>query len=99
MRDPEGRCPCPTPGRLPNRTPRADGPPTSSGGAPPGGLAPNLRAMPMRFDCKFFESRSYPNGETVHKCDIDLAPEAPWRCPTDCKGFVRRTDVAWSYGS
>jgi hypothetical protein len=55
--------------------------------------------MPMRFDCKFFESRSYPNGETVHKCDIDLAPEAPWRCPEGCQGFVRRTDVAWSYGS
>lgn len=53
----------------------------------------------MRYDCKFFESRSYPNGETVHKCDIDLAPEAPWRCPANCEGFVKRTDVAWSYGS
>jgi hypothetical protein len=55
--------------------------------------------MPMRYDCKFYESRTYPNGETVHKCDIDLAPEAPWRCPADCKGYVRRTDVAWNYGT
>lgn len=54
----------------------------------------------MRQDCKFFESRSYGNGETVRKCDLDLAPEAPWRCPDDCKGFQRRlVDVNWSHGS
>ena len=45
--------------------------------------------MPMRQDCKFFESRSYPNGETVRKCDLDLAPEAPWRCPDDCSAYER----------
>ncbi len=56
--------------------------------------------MPMRQDCKFFESRSYPNGDTVRKCDLDLAPEAPWRCPADCPKFTRRlADVTWSYGS
>ena len=32
--------------------------------------------MPMRTECKNFESRSYPNGDTVRKCDLDLAPEA-----------------------
>ena len=56
--------------------------------------------MPMRQDCKHFESRSYPNGDTVRKCDLDLAPEAPWRCPDDCAKYTRRlADVNWSYGS
>jgi hypothetical protein len=56
--------------------------------------------MPMRQDCLHFESRTYPNGDTVRKCDLDLAPEAPWRCPDDCAGFTRRrVDVNWSYGS
>ncbi len=56
--------------------------------------------MPMRQDCKFFESRSYPNGDTVRKCDLDLAPEAPWRCPENCPGYQRRlADVNWAHGS
>ncbi|MYI54689.1 MAG: hypothetical protein F4110_12040 [Acidimicrobiaceae bacterium] len=56
--------------------------------------------MPMRQDCKYFESRTYPNGDTVRKCDLDLAPEAPWRCPDDCPKYTRRmADVNWSYGS
>lgn len=56
--------------------------------------------MPMRQDCKYFESRSYPNGETVRKCDLDLAPEAPWRCPDDCPSYTRRlADVNWKHGS
>lgn len=56
--------------------------------------------MPMRQDCLHFESRTYPNGETVRKCDLDLAPEAPWRCPESCPSFTkRRVDVNWSYGS
>ena len=56
--------------------------------------------MPMRQDCKNFESRSYPNGDTVRKCNLDLAPEAPWRCPDDCGSFAkRRVDVNWSHGT
>jgi len=54
----------------------------------------------MRQDCKNFESRSYPNGDTVRKCNLDLAPEAPWRCPEDCESFAkRRVDVNWSHGT
>ena len=54
----------------------------------------------MRQDCKHFESRTYPNGETVRKCDLDLAPEAPWRCPADCPRYERRlADVNWAHGS
>ena len=54
----------------------------------------------MRQDCKYFESRTYANGETVRKCDLDLAPEAPWRCPADCASFTRRlADVNWSHGT
>ncbi len=54
----------------------------------------------MRQDCKYFESRTYPTGDTVRKCDLDLAPEAPWRCPQDCPKYeLRLADVAWSHGT
>jgi len=56
--------------------------------------------MPMRESCKFFESRTYANGETVRKCDLDLAPEAPWRCPDDCPAYTPRlADVNWAHGT
>jgi hypothetical protein len=56
--------------------------------------------MPMRTDCRHYESRTYSNGEVVRKCRLDLAPEAPWRCPDDCPMFERRRiDVAWNYGT
>jgi hypothetical protein len=56
--------------------------------------------MPMRTDCRHYESRSYANGETVRKCALDLAPEAPWRCPDACPSFEqRRFDAGWQYGS
>ncbi|HEY7071440.1 MAG TPA: hypothetical protein VH479_15035 [Acidimicrobiales bacterium] len=36
----------------------------------------------------------------MRKCDLDLAPEAPWRCPEDCPRYERRmADVNWSHGS
>jgi hypothetical protein len=54
----------------------------------------------MREECKNFESRTYANGETVRKCNIDLAPDAPWRCPEPCSGYAPRlADVDWSHGS
>ncbi len=54
----------------------------------------------MRQDCKYFESRTYRNGETVRKCDLDLAPEAPWKCPADCAAYAPRlADVNWAHGS
>jgi hypothetical protein len=56
--------------------------------------------MPMRENCKNFESRTYRNGDTVRKCNLDLAPEAPWRCPDDCPAFeARLADVNWKYGT
>ena len=54
----------------------------------------------MRKECKNFESRTYANGDTVRKCNLDLAPDAPWRCPDQCAGFERRlADSGWVYGS
>ena len=54
----------------------------------------------MRTNCKHYETRSYAGGETVRKCNIDLAPEAPWRCPADCSAFeLRLADVSWQHGS
>ena len=56
--------------------------------------------MPMREGCKFYESRTYPNGETVRKCDLDMAPEAPWRCPDGCPAYQpRMADVNWAHGT
>ena len=54
----------------------------------------------MRSDCKHYETRTYPTGDTVRKCNLDLAPEAPWRCPENCTGFDRRmADVDWQRGT
>src|SRR5215207_8020849 len=54
----------------------------------------------MRQECKNFESRTYANGDTVRKCNLDLAPDAPWRCPDNCPAYERRlADSRWVYGS
>ncbi|NOX29914.1 MAG: hypothetical protein GXP35_07700 [Actinobacteria bacterium] len=59
-----------------------------------------LGFMPMRTNCHQYESRSYPNGDTVRKCNLDLAPEAPWRCPDDCASYQpRQLDAGWIHGS
>ena len=56
--------------------------------------------MPMRVNCKHYETRTYGTGETVHMCRLDLAPEAPWRCPDECVGFEQRVfDAGWTHGS
>jgi hypothetical protein len=58
-----------------------------------------MGGVPMREECKNLESRTYPSGETVRKCNLDLAPEAPWRCPDPCSGYERRlADVNWRHG-
>jgi hypothetical protein len=41
----------------------------------------------MRENCRHFESRSYPGGEVARFCVLDLAPEAPWKCPDDCPKY------------
>ena len=54
----------------------------------------------MREECKHFQSRTYASGEVARWCELDLAPEAPWRCPADCESFKPRlADVAWDHGS
>jgi len=54
----------------------------------------------MRQDCKHFQSRTYHSGDTMRKCVLDLAPEAPWNCPADCSSYERRlADVNWRHGS
>ena len=33
-------------------------------------------------------------------CRLDLAPEAPWRCPEDCPSYQRKMiDAGWVQGS
>src|SRR5271167_92889 len=56
--------------------------------------------MPMREECKHFQSRTYASGEVARFCTLDLAPEAPWRCPADCARYERRlADAGWVHGS
>ncbi len=43
----------------------------------------------MREDCRHFQSRTYSTGEVARFCVLDLAPEAPWRCPDDCPKYQR----------
>jgi hypothetical protein len=43
----------------------------------------------MREDCRHFESRTYEGGEVARFCVLDLAPEAPWRCPENCAAYER----------
>jgi hypothetical protein len=53
--------------------------------------------VPMREDCRNYESRTYNSGEVVRMCRLDLAPDAPWRCPDECAKFSRRTiDAGWT---
>jgi hypothetical protein len=46
-----------------------------------------VRAMPMREDCRHFESRTYDSGEVARYCTLGLAPEQPWRCPEHCDRY------------
>jgi hypothetical protein len=56
--------------------------------------------MPMREECKHFQSRTYASGEVARFCVLDLAPEAPWRCPEGCPRYERRlADAGWAHGS
>ena len=56
--------------------------------------------MSMREECKHFQSRTYVTGDVARFCSLDLAPEAPWRCPGECAKYERRlADVAWNHGS
>jgi hypothetical protein len=56
--------------------------------------------VPMREECKHFQSRTYASGEVARFCQLDLAPEAPWRCPDNCPSYERRlADVGWVHGS
>src|SRR5271163_3737705 len=53
----------------------------------------------MREECKHFQSRTYASGEVARFCLLDLAPEAPWRCPENCPSYERRlADAGWTHG-
>ena len=54
----------------------------------------------MREDCRHFQSRTYPSGEAARFCVLNLAPEAPWRCPEDCPRYQRDIiDASFVVGS
>jgi len=54
----------------------------------------------MREECKHFQSRTYDSGEVARFCILDLAPDAPWKCPEHCPRYERRlADVGWDHGA
>ena len=54
----------------------------------------------MREDCRHFASRLYDDGEAARFCVLDLAPEAPWRCPENCPQYQRSViDSSFEQGS
>jgi hypothetical protein len=56
--------------------------------------------VPMREDCRHFQSRTYNTGEVARFCVLDLAPEAPWRCPDNCPKYQRDViDATFVVGS
>jgi hypothetical protein len=56
--------------------------------------------MPMREDCRHFAARTYDDGEVARFCILDLAPEAPWRCPEHCPSYeVTLIDGSFEQGS
>jgi hypothetical protein len=48
-----------------------------------------MAVVPMREDCVHFQSRTYDDGEVARLCVLNLAPEAPWRCPDNCPKYQR----------
>jgi len=54
----------------------------------------------MREDCRHYQSRTYDSGEVARFCVLDLAPDAPWRCPDNCPAYEKRlADAGWVHGS
>ena len=54
----------------------------------------------MNEDCRHFASRQYDDGEVARFCVLDLAPEAPWRCPDNCSHYERTViDSTFDQGS
>lgn len=51
----------------------------------------------MREDCTYYESRTYQGGEVARFCTLDLAPEAPWRCPDNCQKYERIVMIAGDF--
>jgi hypothetical protein len=51
----------------------------------------------MREDCRHYQSRTYASGEVARFCVLDMAPDAPWRCPENCPVYERRlADAGWT---
>ena len=60
----------------------------------------HTHCMAMREDCRHFSSRIYDDGETARFCVLDLAPEAPWRCPENCASYAQTViDPSFEQGS
>ncbi|HEX7444489.1 MAG TPA: hypothetical protein VF320_11400 [Acidimicrobiales bacterium] len=56
--------------------------------------------MPMRENCRHYESREYDDGEVARFCVLGLAPEQPWRCPDNCPKFeLSANDGSFETGS
>ena len=60
------------------------------------------RIGPCRCGKSASTSRAGPTrpGEVARFCSLDLAPDAPWKCPDNCPSYEPRlADVGWGHGS
>ncbi len=57
--------------------------------------------MGMRKNCKHYFRRTITSGGVVEACAIDVAPDAPERCPQSCPMFEKRnlSTAGFVYGS
>lgn len=53
----------------------------------------------MREECKYFQRRVHASGDVTQFCALDLAPEAPWRCPASCSRYVQRVGAGGPPGA
>lgn len=61
------------------------------------GAAGRLQAMAPRQDCRHYSTRTTTHGDTVQRCRVSMADEAPFDCPEHCLFFEPRsiTDAGW----
>ena len=54
--------------------------------------------MAVRTDCRHYSSRTVGTGETVQRCRVDAAEQAPFACPEGCIFFEPRpiSGAGWS---
>ncbi len=56
--------------------------------------------MAARTDCQHYSARTYPSGEKIERCRLEVAETMPFACPDDCIFFEPRPPMSagWVQG-